>query len=83
MSQSKEFCSRFLLKKHFTFLGYFSFLTSPCAERIGARASIHTRALVYTSDCSLLFGRTRALQDLCIGNLKYLVVKACQLSNLR
>ena len=48
-------------------------------ERICARASILTCALVCTCDCSFLLGIARAIQDLCIRNTEFFAAEACQM----
>ena len=55
---------------------------SPRPEEIGARASIHTCALVCMSDCSSLFGMACTIQNLCIQNTEFLVAEACQVSHM-
>ena len=42
----------------------------------GARASIHTSALVCTSGCSELFGIARVIQALCLQSTKFLVAES-------
>ena len=55
---------------------------SPCLDEIGAKVAICMHALVFTSNCSYLFGIAHTIQDLCIQNIEFLATEEGTVSQL-